>query len=289
MFYVAAVAAVLIIGISKSGFGGGLGVLGVPVMSLYVPPLKAAAILLPILCVMDVITVWIYRKSWDRTNIKILLPASLVGVVIGALTFQYLSEAHIRIIVGVIAVVFSLLFLLRRNNPAKRGPNLFRGSFWGLIAGFVSFGVHSGAPPANVYLLPQRLDKTIFVGTLAVLFAVIPADGPRARAADTGRHLARRQASPPDSGTAVLPRLLLPADGNGIEAALRRFYVAVGELLQLVETEPRAGRPIDTQRATAPVVRQAPLRASYVIQRFFDAPASHCDSRNLPGESRDGK
>jgi uncharacterized membrane protein YfcA len=173
MFYVAAVAAVLIIGISKSGFGGGLGILGVPLMSLYVPPLQAAAILLPILCVMDVITVWIYRKSWDRTNIKILLPASLVGVVIGALTFQFLSEAHIRIIVGVIAVVFSLLFLLRRNNPAKRGPNFFRGSFWGLVAGFVSFGVHSGAPPANVYLLPQRLDKTIFVGTLAVLFAVI--------------------------------------------------------------------------------------------------------------------
>jgi uncharacterized membrane protein YfcA len=167
------VPAVLITGISKSGFGGGLGVLAVPLMSLYVSPLQAAAIMLPILCVMDVINVWLYRKTWDRQNIRILLPASIVGVAIGALTFRYLSDAHIRIIVGVIAVAFSILFFLKRNSGKRRGPDVLRGSFWGLIAGFVSFGVHAGAPPTNVYLLPQRLDKTVFVGTLVVLFAVV--------------------------------------------------------------------------------------------------------------------
>lgn len=163
----------LITGISKSGFGGGLGVLSVPLMALYVSPFRAAAIMLPILCLMDLITVWVYRKSWDRPNIRILLPASLVGVAIGALTFRYLTDAHIRIIVGAIAVTFSILFFLRRNTAARRGPSIVRGSFWGMIAGFVSFGVHAGAPPVNVYLLPQRLDKTVFVGTLAVLFAAI--------------------------------------------------------------------------------------------------------------------
>jgi len=113
---------VLITGISKSGFGGGLGVLAVPLMALYVSPLQAAAIMLPILCAMDLINVWVYRKTWDRPNIKILLPASLVGVVIGAMTFRYLSDAHIRILVGTIAVAFSLLFFLRRNNAERRGP-----------------------------------------------------------------------------------------------------------------------------------------------------------------------
>ena len=165
--------AVLITGISKSGFGGGLGVLAVPVMALYISPIQAAAIMLPILCLMDVINVWVYRKSWDRPNVKILLPAALIGVLIGALTFRYLSDAYIRIIVGLIAVSFSLLFFLRRNSTERRGPDAVRGSFWGLIAGFVSFGVHAGAPPTNVYLLPQRLDKTIFVGTLVVLFAIL--------------------------------------------------------------------------------------------------------------------
>ena len=163
----------LITGISKSGFGGGLGVLAVPLMALYVSPLQAAAIMLPILCAMDLINVWVYRKTWDRLNVRILLPAALVGVVIGALTFRYLSDAHIRIIVGAIAVVFSMLFFFRRGDVERRGPNVVRGSFWGLIAGFVSFGVHAGAPPTNVYLLPQRLDKTVFVGTLVVLFAAI--------------------------------------------------------------------------------------------------------------------
>ncbi len=163
----------LITGISKSGFGGGLGVMGVPLMALYVSPLQAAAIMLPILCMMDVINVWVYRRTWDKPNIKILLPPSLTGVVLGALTYRYLSDAHIRILVGAIAVGFSVLFLLKRNDFERRGPNVVRGSFWGLIAGFVSFGVHAGAPPTNVYLLPQRLDKTIFVGTLVVLFAAI--------------------------------------------------------------------------------------------------------------------
>lgn len=165
--------AVLVTGISKSGFGGGLGVLAVPIMALYISPLQAAAIMLPILCVMDALNVWVYRKTWDRVSLRILLPPALIGVFVGALTFRYLSDAHIRIMVGLIAVVFSALFFFRRNTTERREPNIVRGSFWGLIAGFVSFGVHAGAPPANVYLLPLRLDKTVFVGTLVVLFAII--------------------------------------------------------------------------------------------------------------------
>jgi hypothetical protein len=88
---------VLITGISKSGFGGGLDVLAVPLMA-----------------------------RWDRPNIKIMLPASLVGVVIGAMTFRYLSDAHIRILVGTIAVAFSISFFLRRNNAERRGPRVAR-------------------------------------------------------------------------------------------------------------------------------------------------------------------
>jgi uncharacterized membrane protein YfcA len=170
---VAAIAAVLITGISKSGFGGGLGVLAVPLMALYISPLQAAAIMLPILCLMDVINVWLYRKHWDRTNIRILLPAGLLGVFIGALTFRYLSDAHIRILIRLIAVGFAVLFFVRRGQTQRQEPGVLKGSFWGTVAGFVSFGVHAGAPPVNVYLLPQRMDKTMFVGTLVVLFAVI--------------------------------------------------------------------------------------------------------------------
>ena len=173
LFYVIAVIAILITGVAKSGFGGGLGVLAVPLMALFISPVQAAAILLPILCLMDVLNIWHYRKSWDKTNIQILLPAGLVGVLIGTFTFRYLSEAHIRIIIGLIAVIFTFHFFRKNAVQEKQGPDVKRGSFWGLIAGFVSFGVHAGGPPANVYLIPQRLDKSIFVGTMVVLFTTL--------------------------------------------------------------------------------------------------------------------
>lgn len=60
-FWLAAVPAVLIVGLSKGGFGGGLGVLGVPLLSLAVSPVQAAAVLLPVLCVMDLASLWAFR------------------------------------------------------------------------------------------------------------------------------------------------------------------------------------------------------------------------------------
>ena len=172
-FYALAAAAILITGIAKSGFGGGLGVLAVPMMALLISPVQAAAILLPILCLMDLFNVWHYRRAWDRANIRILLPAGLAGVLIGTFTFRYLSDAHIRILIGLIAVVFAIYFFRKRDGQEKCGPDRLRGTFWGILAGFVSFGVHAGGPPANVYLLPQRLDKTVFVGTMVVLFTTL--------------------------------------------------------------------------------------------------------------------
>lgn len=173
-FYIAAVIAILILGISKSGFGSGLGLLAVPIMSLVIPPAQAAAILLPLLCVMDFFNVLHYRNKFDRRNLLILIPGAMVGILLGTFTFRYLSDAHIRILVGVLSVLFVLNYLIgRRNGGKKTSPSIFKGSFWGTVTGFTSFGVHAGGPPLSVYLLPQRLDKTIFVGTTVVFFTIV--------------------------------------------------------------------------------------------------------------------
>ena len=172
-FYPVAVIAILVIGISKSGFGGGVGVLAVPLMSLFIPPPQAAAILLPLLIIMDWFTTWHYRKSWDKRNIKILLPAAMLGILLGSLFFKYLSEAHIRILIGVIAVLFVSLFFLKKKSVKPHEADIPRGLFWGAIAGFTSFGVHAGGPPINIYVLPQQLDKSIFVGTTVIFFTVV--------------------------------------------------------------------------------------------------------------------
>jgi uncharacterized membrane protein YfcA len=173
-FYILAAMAVLLVGISKSSFGSGLAVLGVPLMALAVSPAKAAAILLPLLIAMDLFNLFHYRSRFDRTNLWIMLPGSMVGILIGALTFRYLSDAHIRIMIGGIGVIFVInYFVNKQRERSKTEPDWIRGTFWGTLAGFTSFGVHAGALPASVYLLPQQLDKTIFVGTTVVFFAII--------------------------------------------------------------------------------------------------------------------
>ncbi|MEH6651382.1 MAG: sulfite exporter TauE/SafE family protein [Motiliproteus sp.] len=175
-FYLFAIPAILIVGISKGGLGGGLGLIAVPLMSMSISPFQAAAILLPILCVMDLVSIWGFRGRYDLRNLKILLPAAVLGIGLGALSFQYLSEAHIKLIIGTIALVFTLNFWLnklRRRSPKKTEADPLKGSLWGTLAGFTSFSVHAGGPPMNIYLLPQQLDKTLFAGTTVIFFGVV--------------------------------------------------------------------------------------------------------------------
>lgn len=174
-FYLLAVIAILIVGISKGGFGGGLGMVAVPLMSLAISPFDAAAILLPMLCIMDIAGLKAYWKRWDRRNLVIIIPGGLVGVAIAALTYRWVDEQMLRLLIGIIAVAFALNYYgqafrrVRAARPASRS----RGGFWSVVAGFTSFSAHSGGPPISVYLLPQQLDKTLFVGTTVVFFAFI--------------------------------------------------------------------------------------------------------------------
>lgn len=173
LFYMCAIPAVLFYGIAKGGFGGNIAILSVPLMALVVSPQKAATILLPILCAMDIVALRTFRGRWHRENLRIILPASLIGVIIGALTFRIMTEAHIQVMIGAIAVAFVLNIWLRRSEPPPKGVSRLRGGFWGMISGFTSFGIHAGGPPINIYLLPQKLEKTILMGTIAVFFTAV--------------------------------------------------------------------------------------------------------------------
>jgi len=173
-FYAAAVPAVLIVGLSKGGFAGGLGILGVPLMALTVSPLQAAGIMLPILCAMDLIGIWAYRRSFDRTNLLILLPGAAFGIFLGWLTADYADEAFVLILVGGIAVAFALdRWIGRRENQSPRPRNRTKGSLWGAVGGFTSFVAHAGGPPFQVYMLPQKLDKRLYVGTSVFFFWLV--------------------------------------------------------------------------------------------------------------------
>jgi len=168
-----AIPAVLLVGIAKGGLGGGLGIVGVPLMAMSISPLRAAAIMLPILILMDIHALWNFRNHGDWRNLKILLPAALLGILLGTFTFRYLSAPQIRILVGVIAISFVLHTYIKGQSSQSKQPNRITGYFWGTVAGFTSFGVHAGGPPVNVYLLPQKLDKTTFQATTVIFFAIV--------------------------------------------------------------------------------------------------------------------
>jgi uncharacterized protein len=175
-FYAAAVPAVLLVGVSKGGFAGGLGLMAVPIMALAISPVQAAGIMLPILVAMDAIGVWAYRRTFDIANLKSLVPGAVVGISFGALTFGFVGEAAVRLIVGTIAIAFSAVSLWPGRSqsvaqPARRGAA--SGVFWGTVAGFTSFIAHAGGPPFSVHMLPQRLDKTRLVGTSVMFFALV--------------------------------------------------------------------------------------------------------------------
>jgi uncharacterized membrane protein YfcA len=174
-FYAAAIPAVIILGLSKGGFTA-LGLLMVPVMALAISPVQAAGITLPILVFSDIVALVSYRRVYDATTLKIMIPGALVGIAIGWLTASYVTETHIRLIVGVISIVFAVQYFMRRGKEIAPQPqNVAKGTFWSIVTGFTSFVSHAGGPPFQVYAAPLRLEPRLFAGTSVILFALINA------------------------------------------------------------------------------------------------------------------
>jgi uncharacterized membrane protein YfcA len=173
-FYLAAVPAVILVGLSKGGFSG-LSMLAMPMLSLVVSPVQAAAIMLPILVVQDWVSVWAFRRDFELRNLIILIPASMIGIGAGWVLYSHVSEALVRLAVGVISIGF-VAFMVARSRGGEPTPSRGKvgpGVFWGALAGFTSFVSHAGAPPFQVYVMPQGLSPRLFAGTAVMVFAAI--------------------------------------------------------------------------------------------------------------------
>lgn len=174
VFLAACVVSVIILGLAKGGFAG-IGMAATPLLALFVSPLQAAALLLPILLVQDVISVWAYRRDWDAWNLKVMMPGAIIGIGVAWVLAAYLSDAWVRMIVGGIGIVFVLNAWFGTPRVEARQPSAASGAFWGGLSGFTSTLVQAGSPPFQVHMLPQRLPKLTFVGTNAVFFAALNA------------------------------------------------------------------------------------------------------------------
>lgn len=172
-FWTAAVIASVFVGMGKGGLPV-VAMLSVPVLSLFISPIAAAGLLLPVYVVSDMFGLYAYRHAFDRRVLAIIGAGATAGILVGWATAHIVPEALVTLIVGLIGTVFAATLLVRRKSAAERQPaRVAPGLFWGVITGFTSFVSHSGGPPYQVYVLPLKLSKTVFAGTSTIAFAWI--------------------------------------------------------------------------------------------------------------------
>ena len=173
-FLLTVVPAILLYGIAKSGLGGSISLISVPLMTLVMPLSQALAIILPILIFSDLIAVYRFRKEFDLSTLKLIVRFAGAGIFIGSLTFSYFSEDFLKIIVGIMGFLFAgHYFLFKKDKDIKAKKNLIKGGICSTIAGFTSFCVHAGGTPTSIYLLPLRMKKEIYVGTRVIFFTFV--------------------------------------------------------------------------------------------------------------------
>ncbi len=172
-FYAVAVPAVLLMGISKSGFGAGFGSLAVPLMALAITVPQAAAILMPVLLLVDLLGLAAFRHRFDRDLLKFLLPFGIIGTVVGTLLFKVLDSHWVAGIVGGCTLLFLAQRLLFPPRPDSPPPPKWLGAVLTTLSGFTSFVAHAGSPPLNAYVIPLRLAPMTFTATMAFFYFVI--------------------------------------------------------------------------------------------------------------------
>jgi hypothetical protein len=172
-FYAVAVPAVLLLGVSKSGFGAGFGSLAVPLMAMAVTVPQAAAILMPVLLLMDLLGLAAFRRDFDAPLLKFMLPFGLLGTVVGTLLFKVLDSHVVAGVVGVFTLLFLAQRLLFPPRPDSAPPPRWLGALLTTTAGFTSFIAHAGGPPVNAYVIPLRLTPLKFTATMAFFFFFI--------------------------------------------------------------------------------------------------------------------
>ena len=174
LFFFTVVPAIVLFGIAKSGLGGSIALISIPLMTIAMPLTNALGIILPILIFSDFIATYKYRKEYDLETLKLMVPFAAIGIFIGSLTFTFFSEELLKFIIGLMGFLFAgHYFFFKKNKEAKSDKNFLKGGVCSTIAGFTSFCVHAGGTPTSLYLLPLRMKKEIYVGTRIIFFACL--------------------------------------------------------------------------------------------------------------------
>lgn len=180
--------AIFLIGLTKSGFGSGAGLMIVPMTAIAMrhTPFGAEAalpLLLPLLLLGDTIAIAQYRRAFSMRIIARLAIGSILGVVVGTLLLKWfaskkhVAEALINLEIGLESVFLVSLNWYRewraRHGVPPYRPSLLKSTAVGAFAGASSTLAHAAGPIIALHLLPQRLERGVFVGTCAVYFFLV--------------------------------------------------------------------------------------------------------------------
>ena len=164
----------IFIGLSKGGLGAALVMLATPLLSLVMPVTDAISIVLPMLLIADVFGIWAFWNTWDMAIIRLLLPFTVIGIIVGTYLLATLPDQTLRHILG----VFTLGFVAYRLLSARLGSRSYTHHNWhghlaGAASGLGSALANVGAPPFTVYMLLQNRTPRVFVGTTTLYFAIV--------------------------------------------------------------------------------------------------------------------
>lgn len=170
LFWLLAIIGVIFTGISKSGLAGGAGVVAVPLLALVISIPEAAALMLPLLLIMDVRTISLYRHAIKNyRSIATIVIAGLLGVVIAGSAMGSLPTESLQLILAILCISFALWDQLAPILTKLPGSAMI----WGTFAGITSTLLHAGGPPISIYFLAQKLEKQQWLGQAAIFFAMI--------------------------------------------------------------------------------------------------------------------
>ena len=174
LFFILAAISVVILGISKSGFGAGLGVLAPPLMASQSSLAEALAILLPLLIAIDLFGLRRFWSNADRRILKLILWPAAIGMLIGYLFFSLITPKVLSLSIG----IFTLLFLIQglvmsRIDLKEAKPYPWLGRLMGGLSGFTSFVAHIGGPPITIYMLREKVSPMVYTSTLGIFFTIM--------------------------------------------------------------------------------------------------------------------
>ena len=172
-FFSIAAVAIVFAGISKGGFGSGAAFVAAAILASVIDPAQAVGLMLPLLMLMDALSLKPYWGKWLRAESFYLCLGSMPGVALG-IWFYTLADANmLRLLIGLICLLFVLWQAFNAYGlagEAKVKLPGWIGGLAGIAAGFTSFVSHAGGPPAAIYLLSGKPSKTQYQATTVFVF-----------------------------------------------------------------------------------------------------------------------